>query len=418
MCGIGVLFNEGDGDGWDAMELRRRGPDASGSAVAGGLYFAASVLHIRGDTAVTQQPHIDGAGNVLLWNGEVFGHSGKPVEGSDTALVGHILRTAVDRGNDGNDGDPAARCGQLLAAALADIVGPYAFIFYCQRLSTVFYGRDPFGRRSLLVAGGADAVHAVASVRPQRSIWEWAEVPVTGIFAVSTTTVMMTTTVSPPLLIPWPPTRLQLARQQQKPQLAALTALLPTPIVINSASQAPLLLALADENPADRVPWQRLLVALANAVYLRVRAMRHVPLPPPSSSVEPRPARFGVLFSGGIDSVVLTALLHLCLDDASEPVDLINVSFSDDCPTPPTGGCEQPAPDRLAAVAALLELRRQYPGRPFRLVHVDVPATARCELEAHVAPLVHPCKTVMDLNIGKSRVRAWVLNERHAQRVC
>ena len=38
--------------------------------------------------------------------------------------------------------------------------------------------------------------------------------------------------------------------------------------------------------------------------------------------------RVGVLFSGGIDSVVLAALLHLCMDDAQEPIDLINVAFT------------------------------------------------------------------------------------------
>ena len=48
----------------------------------------------------------------------------------------------------------------------------------------------------------------------------------------------------------------------------------------------------------------------------------------------------------------------------------------------------------------MLELRQQYPTRPFRLVHVDVPAADRHDLEAHVMPLVYPCNTLLDLNIG------------------
>jgi len=41
----------------------------------------------------------------------------------------------------------------------------------------------------------------------------------------------------------------------------------------------------------------------------------------------------GVLFSGGIDSVLLAAVLHQCLDEG-ESIDLINVTFdNDDCST-------------------------------------------------------------------------------------
>jgi len=412
MCGIGaVLLSEddadADGNSAVAAELQRvlapRGPDAAGtvSKAGGGVVLVASVLHIRGDAA-TPQPHVDGSGNVLCWNGEAFGHAGTPVDGSDTVWVARLLQTAADAA-DADGCDPVMRCGQHLAAALADVVGPYAFVFYCERLSAVFYGRDPFGRRSLLVAQASSrhgGVRAVASVRPPRNAWEWAEVPAMGIYAVPVTSTSSTRSAQ---LIPWPTSRLRLARQP----------LPPVPLVVKlTRPRLPPALLTGGDN-VDREPWQRLFLALFDAVHLRVRAMGHVAAPtPPSAAADTRPARFGVLFSGGIDSVVLAALLHLSLDDAAEPIDLINVCFSDGpvdpAPTPPQlteppthlHGHEPPAPDRLAAIAALLELRQQYPTRPFRLVHVDVPAADRHDLEAHVMPLVYPCNTLMDLNIG------------------
>ena len=63
----------------------------------------------------------------------------------------------------------------------------------------------------------------------------------------------------------------------------------------------------------------------------------------------------GVLFSGGIDSVFLTAVLHLCLP-MQLSIDLINVSFEGPCNESSTQR-ETPSPDRLAAIAAYGELQ-------------------------------------------------------------
>ena len=55
------------------------GPDCSSEFVipigAGvTITFFGSVLHLRGSAdVITQQPLVDASGNVLLWNGEVFG---------------------------------------------------------------------------------------------------------------------------------------------------------------------------------------------------------------------------------------------------------------------------------------------------------------------------------------------------------
>lgn len=87
-------------------------------------------------------------------------------------------------------------------------------------------------------------------------------------------------------------------------------------------------------------------------------------------------ARVAVLFSGGLDSMVVAALAHEALP-LDEPVDLVNVCF--DSPG-------HHSPDRLAAWAGLEELHRCCMGREWRLVCVDV---APAEVEAHRSRIEH-----------------------------
>lgn len=95
----------------------------------------------------------------------------------------------------------------------------------------------------------------------------------------------------------------------------------------------------------------------------------------------------GVLFSGGIDSVFVTALAHLNMESDKE-IDLLNVSFGDN------------AADRIQAIQAFKELQTLYPKRNFRLVCIDV---GKEELEKHkndIFKLIYPRATVLDFNIG------------------
>lgn len=89
MCGIAALLRLTTGGGAAASEalvaalvaafhdvLHRRGPDGGGEAAvetpAGLLRLLAHVLHLRGDV-MTPQPCANDAGDLLCWNGEVFG---------------------------------------------------------------------------------------------------------------------------------------------------------------------------------------------------------------------------------------------------------------------------------------------------------------------------------------------------------
>nr|CAB3462426.1 unnamed protein product [Digitaria exilis] len=99
-------------------------------------------------------------------------------------------------------------------------------------------------------------------------------------------------------------------------------------------------------------------------------------------------APIAVLFSGGLDSMILAALLNQCID-SKWTIDLLNVSFDG-----------QLAPDRISAIAGLRELQRIYPLRRWRLVEIDTALTDLKGESEHVMALIHPSDTYMDLNIG------------------
>ena len=100
-----------------------------------------------------------------------------------------------------------------------------------------------------------------------------------------------------------------------------------------------------------------------------------------------------VLFSGGLDSVVLARLAHDALP-ADATIDLINVAFGE------RRGDAEKAPDRLAARSALRELRLACPSRKFRLIEATAAPGDLARIADDVAALAAPCSTHMDFNIA------------------
>jgi asparagine synthetase B (glutamine-hydrolysing) len=125
------------------------------------------------------------------------------------------------------------------------------------------------------------------------------------------------------------------------------------------------------------------LKALSRAVCRRVRL---------SSRAESATAPITVLFSGGVDSVVLAALTHIH-SPPETPIELINVAFGD---------FPDQTPDRIACRNAFSELKNLPKGaeRPWRLIYVNVPQAEVQAHKDHILRLVYPRLTVMDYNIG------------------
>jgi len=101
-------------------------------------------------------------------------------------------------------------------------------------------------------------------------------------------------------------------------------------------------------------------------------------------------APFLVLFSGGVDSTLLAAMLHKTVDSSLE-IDLCNVSFN-----------QGHAPDRRNSIEAFKELERWAPERTWRLICVDADLDALSSFKDRLIRLLSPRCAVMDLNIGSA----------------
>lgn len=156
-------------------EIQRRGPDRTGmverkrlanvgDAPAFTLTGLASVLGLRGLSPVGQPYIVSNAVNssltsdesFLMWNGEVFGGILCPNPGgSDTHSVSMRIADLEQEAFKLQNHSLTERQTiflKLLSNALEkEIEGPYAFIYYASSLSLIAFGRDPLGRRSLLV---------------------------------------------------------------------------------------------------------------------------------------------------------------------------------------------------------------------------------------------------------------------------
>lgn len=430
MCGIGLHLLNSDCSQDDITSmLKRRGPTVQCStSYMNCISMIGCVLHIQGDK-VACQPAEDNNGNILLWNGEVFGGlSASTVSQSPIPSDTECILSAFDSILQIVPVHEARNAGDLLMKYLSTIDGPYAFIYIYKRFNVVFYGRDPFGRRSLLlvrrprinetsefVNGEAGEVIGIVSVAPvlkDKSNYDkfspvsstFEEVDIDGIYSLNienliTNMIQSDASLGVPMLHSWSSSRTRLQRSDIRVRLE------------NSNNIY---------EPTSSLVLQFYEVLL-QALRCRLDVLHtDAPANGPQGNTElSRTPVYGVgvLFSGGIDSVVLAVFLHLALEEkeskygAKNAIDLINVSFynSDNIayanmPSTPTQ-CpprtnKNISPDRIAAIVAYGELKRIFPHREWRLVHVDVSGEERQCYTPHIVNLIRPSHTHMDLNIG------------------
>jgi len=381
--------------------LHRRGPDSCQeqhlTTEYGTLDLFGSVLSMRG--SLTTQPITDQHGNCLIWNGELFGlrdDASADVSDpgvSDTQLVLDWLSVTCDADH--------------VMRILARIEGPYALIYYHRASQRLYFARDPLGRRSLLLSAGSaqhtehvadqdeegegdlppplldrlsstalnmvmlssvkvgDRYLALAFRNNLAALvnclicsCQWFDVDTRGVYCLTLGHVLHLS------LAPWSST----TKSWERDQSAALTR-------VN--------------------PQQELFRLLSDAVRRRVRV----------TAVSPDSAPVLVLFSGGLDSTVLAALVDLHLP-RNCPIDLINVAFPS-TPRATTGPSGQlisfdTAPDRRAAVMSLTDLRAASPHREWRLIFADISAEELQQYREHVIQLMYPAHTLMDLSISAS----------------
>ncbi|XP_036279070.1 asparagine synthetase domain-containing protein 1 [Pipistrellus kuhlii] len=429
--------------------LTRRGPDGSRRLVraAAGYQclFSGHVLHLRG--GLTAQPLGGQRGDVFLWNGEVFG--GVPVEAgeNDTQVMFDRLSSCPSESG--------------IVSLFSEVRGPWSFIYYRASDHHLWFGRDFFGRRSLLWRfsdlGTSCCLSSVGSHTSEVAD-PWREVPASGIFRIDLKSASTCKSVVLDLY-PWRSVSKEDGARERDDRLAQASASLPpfVSVAANAAQLclkepvAPLNATLPPAPPAapraggarsppaggplramladghTREVAGRLLAVLSGAVRRRVLCLPREDLPP-RAALQPRgrKAEVAVLFSGGVDSMVIAALAdrHVPSD---EPIDLLNVAFVAQAKAAPAsassrgrkrgkGGAPSEAgppgaaagpgegaraPDRATARAGLAELRATSPRRAWNLVEIDVSLEELQELRrARIRHLVQPADTVLDDGIG------------------
>ncbi|NXT88758.1 ASND1 protein, partial [Anhinga rufa] len=440
--------------------LRRRGPDGSKqliktvSDLSYECLFSGHVLHLRG--LMTPQPLEDANNNVFLWNGEIFNGVHVGDLENDTEVMFHHLALCSSEAD--------------ILSLFSSLRGPWSFIYYQASRHTLWFGRDYFGRRSLLWQFNNEDASAfcLTSVSVySKSGNQWQEVPASGIFKIDLKACATTKSLSL-TLFPWKysctekaaeeiffnvldqvskdlPNHIPLVMNESKLCLTAPVIPLNKTIseasgecpgtnisnIIHMASVETLQGFLADEHKKKLV--HQFTDVLSAAVKRRVlflfrdedQKTREVP------SMPNRKAHVAVLFSGGIDSMVIAALAdkHVPL---GEPIDLLNVAFMIKEQAKQKGTakkhtnrevkldllCPQESckdldaktgahlscfdvPDRITGRAGLKELEAVNPSRTWNFVEINVTLEELKKMRRQcVNHLIYPLDTVLDDSIG------------------
>ncbi|XP_059092140.1 asparagine synthetase domain-containing protein 1-like isoform X2 [Tigriopus californicus] len=391
--------------------LAHRGPDGQNAVKLACphqpvvCHFYATLLWLRGRQPVLQ-PRLDPTrSHVWLWNGDVFGGLPPvPAHENDTQVILARLQ-ASDKGNQIAD--------EHVPDVLGQIQGPFAFVYWRVASGKIWFGRDPLGRHSLLM--GRDPRRLFLSSVVDPSEVDAFELPALGIYQLD-----LAASLGQPASIQihaWrPDAGATAAHLDARFVLAERTLTSTVSLTSVVSTHTPPGFLPADVDPGSPSVGPHVLAEYLRfyqttyvepleshlSASIRIRAQAQPAQCHRCRQSQPRPskcvcARVGVLFSGGLDSVLITALLCQVLP-IEQSIDLMNVAFQkSDSPGQP-GFL---VPDRLTGLQALQELQELYPTRRFNFVPVDVTkAELMAMREKRLKKLLYPLTSVLDDSIG------------------
>lgn len=365
--------------------LGKRGPDSSRELrqKSENVYLTcfSTVLALRGHHTVVQPvQHSDYPDAFLCWNGEAWKTHGEPISGNDSNVVFATISSQIKALN---NGDASASSTEAMQQALNLITGPYAFVYYDPHSDTLFFGRDPLGRRSLMYRVDENGNFIVSTISGQQE-QGWHEVEADGVYSLHLKSFYT-------------------SAQRNEPCTPTCLPYLSSPNTITSTSQAPASSAFPLSTSSPSVA--KIEVLLRNSLHLRIS---NIPLCSRSEPSFPA-ANLAILFSGGLDCTLLARLSHEILDP-TQPIDLLNVAFENPRVHRRPANAEphdswspyELCPDRITGRASFAELQAICPGRLWRFVAIDIPYKEFLAHKPEVIGLIHPHNTEMDLSIASA----------------
>ncbi|KRX61273.1 Calcineurin subunit B type 1, partial [Trichinella sp. T9] len=332
-------------------------------------------------------------GNVLVFKGFITG--GLSLDLSVTnyeAVFSHLFSQIVENG---------------FIDVVQQLEGPWAMVYYDARCKTLSFGRDCFGRRSLIVTEESDPHHlnethpywTICTRKPLCTSEEVTcfSIPPGNVFTVKLEDLSYEIFCLAPALVdlnfrlfnhmgevPLKATEIRIIMKREP----LFTLNFPTsadklPPVMPTTDQK---LVLQQFSLEHEDVLHQFLQRFKTAVQKNLHGFGNEPTRTEVSVLS-------VLFSGGIDSLLICAALGQLLAQGSE-VDLLNVSFSNgDCPTA--------SADRISGQQGYELLRQHYPKIKWNWVEIDVTSDQWASIrKTIVQKLLHPSDTVMDDSIG------------------
>lgn len=342
---------------------------------------------MQGESMV-QQP-VENTESIFLYNGNIYG--GIPEEErikfGDTLVLLKLLENAND-----------------VSTVLSNIQGPYSFVYLNKVKKILYFGRDHFGRISLLLGKNNDTI-VLTSVAKKKLDLDFKELPSIGTFCWNLKTDVLS-------LLPFDSNNESLTKKVQElenflgktieikeniqrtvyskyfePQLSHIEFLNQ---IKNLNTEEAFKILLCDQK------WKNNVLKLENLLKCSLRKRL---------DTQPKHCRnclkdksvcnhslMGILFSGGVDCAVL-AVLSDKVADKNHPIDLMNVSFNEIN--------NYASPDRQTGIQTLNELQSICPDREWRFLEINI---SQRELNdhrtGHISNLIFPLQTVLDDSLG------------------
>lgn len=313
-----------------------------------------------------------GVDRAFVWNGEAFRAPFiKPL---------HCLADEKDDSRtEENDSQKVFEMLRELAPsdALELVEGPWATVYYSAKENAVYFARDPRGRRSLMVGNVKNRFLIISSIpwKHEGLPIEWIEVDTKGIYKYDCDSGEIT-------LSAWRSEVSQIA------QRLAFTSPEDTYLSTEVVSQQ--LMDVLRESVRRRVHFRgdggpKTKIYEESLFGASLELYR-------SEELMEGSAQVAVLFSGGLDSTVLAALVDKEIGENQE-IDLINVAFGNEAQ------CRS-APDRVTCLQSYADLLRINPNRRWRLNLISIEKSELEHFTPQVASLMFPNNTLMDISIS------------------